>query len=171
METPRDEIHDLFSMFHDFDLIAIEHSSKTLTLTIGIPWSQLWDEEEIFKIKLVLQGCNYLYCDYQERIHTGPFENFEDINLDKVEYSTKDIETIVSLKLSVQSYIFREPNCYIFYCNGTEKIDKGQIMFTADSYKLFDKNGSNLSLEKMKQLATMWWDSIEKMWGDQKGGD
>ncbi len=169
METFREDLHDLFSMFHDFDLIAIEHRNKTLTLTIGIPWSQLWDEEEIFTIKLVLHGCNYFYCDYQESIHPGPFKSSENIRFDKIEYSTKDIETITSLKLSIQSYEFREPNHYIFYCRGTGKIDEGQIMFTADSYMLFDNTGNSLSLDKMKELATMWWDSIEKMWEEQKG--
>jgi hypothetical protein len=171
METTRDEMHDLFSMFHDFEIIAVKYENTVLTLTIGIPWSQLWDEEEIYKIKLALHGCNYLYCDYQESIHQGPFKSREDINFDKIEYSTKNVETIVSLKLSIQAYGFREPNSYIFYCNGGEKIDEGQIMFTADSCLLFDENGNNLSVDKMKELATMWWDSIEKMWDEQKDGN
>jgi hypothetical protein len=161
-------MHDLFSMFHDFDIIAVKYENKILTLTIGIPWSQLWDEEEIFKVKLEIHGCNYLYCDYQESIHRGPYQSFEDINMGRIEYATKDIETIESLKLSIQSYEYRKPDHYIFYCNGAGKIDEGQLMFTADSWLLFDESGNDLSLDKMKELATMWWDSIQKMWDDQK---
>jgi hypothetical protein len=170
METFRDEMHDLFSMFHDFDLIATEQGNKTLTLTIAIPWSLLWDEDEIYEVKLELYGCDYFYCDYQESVHSGPFKSKEDINLDTIDYSTKDIQTITSLKLSIQAYTFREPNHYIFYCNsGMQKINEGQIMITADRYMLFDKFGNSLTIDKMKELGTMWWDNIEKMWDSQKG--
>lgn len=92
----------------------------------------------------------------------------EDINFDKIEYSTKNIETIISLNLSIQSYDFREPDHYTFYCRGSGKIDEGQIMFTTSNFRLYDENNKVLSLDKMKELGTMWWDSILKMWSDQK---
>ena len=92
----------------------------------------------------------------------------EDINFDKIEYSTKNIETILSLNLSIQSYDFREPDHYTFYCRGSGKIDEGQIMFTTSNFRLYDENNKVLSLDKMKELGTMWWDSILKMWSDQK---
>ena len=168
MATPKDDMQDLFSMFHDFDIIAVQYEKGILTLQMEIPWSQLREEDEIFRLKLELGGCKYLYCDYQERVDKGPFKSFEDINFSKIEYSTKDIATIASLNLTIQSYEFKEPNLYTFYCNGNEKIDEGQLMFTADSYMLLDESGNNLSLDKMKQLAAMWWDSIQKMWDNQK---
>lgn len=168
MGTQKDDIQDLFSMFHDFNIITVQYETDILILQVEIPWSQLWDEDEIFRIRLELGGCNYLYCDYQESVDRGPYKSIEHINFDRIEYSTKDIATITSLNLSIQSYEFKEPNCYTFYCRGNEKIDEGQLMFTTDRYMLYDESGNNLSLDKMKELATMWWDSIQKMWDSQK---
>jgi hypothetical protein len=169
MQTTQDDIQDLFSMFHDFELKTVKYENEVLTLQIEIPWSQLWDNDKSYEIRLEVHGCKYFYCDYQERIHNGPFKSFENINLDRIEYSTKDIATIMSLRLSIQSHVFKSPNHYIFYCNGKEKIDEGQLMFTTDSYKLFDENDNILTLDKMKEIATLWWDGIQNMWDNQKG--
>lgn len=171
MNTTRDDMHELFSMFHDFTLLDMKYEGSTLSLTIDVPWNELWDEEETFYIQLIVHGCDYISCTYRERIQNVPFENYAEIKFDKNEKTTTDIQTIASLRLSIQSYEFKEPNHYIFYCNGEEKVEEGQFMFTASGYTLLDKNGSNLSLEKMKQLATMWWESIDKMWGEQKSGE
>lgn len=43
----------------------------------------------------------------------------------------------------------------------------GQIKFNANDFVLFDQGLNSLSLDKMKGLATMWWDSIQKMWDDE----
>lgn len=155
-------------MFHDFDIVDVKYEASTITLLLKTPWGEIWNEDETYNIKLELRGCSHLSCDYQERTHSGPFKNHEDINFDKVEYSTKSIETILSLNLSIQSYEFKEPNHYTFYCNGIGKIDEGQVKFTTSDYRLFDRNNEDLSLDKMKELATMWWDSIRKTWDDQK---
>jgi hypothetical protein len=168
METPRENIQDLFSMFHDFDIADLKYENSTLALLLKTPWGELWDEDETYNIKLELSGCNHLHCDYQEKVHSGPFKSYEDINFDKIEYSTKNIETILSLNLSIQSYEFKEPDQYTFYCRGSDKIDEGQVKFTALHYRLSDGNNNDLSLDKMKELAGMWWNSIQKMWDDQK---
>lgn len=43
METLRDEMHDLFSMFHDFDIIAVKYEKATMW------WDsieKMWDEQK-----------------------------------------------------------------------------------------------------------------------------
>src|SRR5947209_10469753 len=109
MRPAQNDIQDLFSMFHDFGISAVKYEKDILTLSIATTWSEMWEENGGFKLNLQVTGCNYLYCDYQESAHTAPFKSHQEINFDKIEYSTKDIETITSLNLSIQSYEFKVP--------------------------------------------------------------
>lgn len=168
METPQTDLQDLFSMFHDFDIADIKYETSTITLLLITPWGELWDGHVTYNIKLELSGCSHFSCDYQERVHSGPFKGHKGINFDKIECSTENIETIISLNLSIQSFEFKEPNHYTFYCSGSDKIEEGQVKFTASNYRLFDGNNEVLSIDKMKELATMWWDFIQKMWDAQE---
>jgi hypothetical protein len=168
MESSFHEIQDLFSMFHDFDIIAIKHESSILTLTLEIPWGQIWNEEESYIITLSLNGCKTISCDYLELKSRVPIQTTEGLRFDSMEKSTSDIEVIESLGLSVQSYEYKNADHYVFYCNGKGKIDSGQLMFTADNYKILDHYNKAITLDKLKQLSTMWWNSIQKMWDEQK---
>jgi hypothetical protein len=168
MESSFQEIQDLFSMFHDFDIIAIRHESSILTLTLEIPWGQIWNEEESYMITLSLNGCKSISCDYLELKSRIPIQTTEGLRFDSMEKSTSDVKVIESLGLSIQSYEYKNSNQYVFYCNGKGKIDSGQLMFTADNYKILDHFNKAITLDKLKQLSTMWWNSIQKMWDEQK---
>lgn len=37
------DIEDLFSMFHDFEIVGLKREKDILTMEILLPWSEMWD--------------------------------------------------------------------------------------------------------------------------------
>jgi hypothetical protein len=90
MIEERQEIGDLFSMFHDFEIVEIEFNKPHLLLTVRIPWGQLWQDID-YKIKVSLSGCEYVECRYWKS------------NKLEAQY-TDNPKEIESLELDVQRY-------------------------------------------------------------------
>ena len=65
----RQEIDNLFSMFHDFEIKSLTYDNSNLEMTIQIPWGQLWDDLNYY-IKIELSGCDFINCDYAEVLRT-----------------------------------------------------------------------------------------------------
>ena len=56
-------------MFHDFEITHLTFENNILDLTIRIPWGEHWDDLD-YQIRVVLNGCEFIQCDYAEIINT-----------------------------------------------------------------------------------------------------
>lgn len=155
----REELNDLFSMFHDFEVIKLEYKDAVLTLTIEIPWGQLWDDLN-YHIKLELTGCEFITCDYAELLNTPENRSRNAVDRSYIEKSTQDQKVISEIGLEVQRHTFLPPNQYEFICNSSKDYAGGHLIFTADGYSLFNKENEKIDLEQMKKWSTDWWKRI-----------
>ena len=64
------DIDDLFSMFHDFEIVGLKVDGNILTMEILLPWSEMWDIEDYkmtfrFDLRQMISKCfppgAYLY--------------------------------------------------------------------------------------------------------------
>jgi|GEM_PF-3546603 hypothetical protein len=167
----RQEINDLFSMFHDFGIISLTYINKNLTMTLAIPWGQLWDDLN-YQIRLELSGCDFILCNYSECINTNEHFDASSPKNRWVDKTTSEPNTITELELEVQSHEFITPNRYVFRCNSSRCISNnpfdsgnliggGKLFFTAEDYAIFDKDGKQIDLNQMKKWCTEWWDKIK----------
>jgi hypothetical protein len=170
MTDKQQEIDDLLSMFHDFEIINAALNGDTLVLTITIPWGSMWEEVDYaYTIRLELMGCNYFSCDYYK------IKSKELIKIGDKEYQSDTEKTTTTkpadlngLELSIQSRKNIRPCTYELHCIGNDDIDFATITVSTTDYHIFDKEGKEITLEKMKQWATDWWNGIKKMWDEQK---
>lgn len=161
--TDRQEIDELFSMFHDFEIIKLAYHDDILNLTIQIPWGQMWNDLDYF-ISVELTGCDFIICDYAEVLNTP--ENLakrwgEQSHIDK---STNDQQIISNIGLEVQRHEFYPPNKYKFLCNSSKNTQYGggHLSFTTDNYKIYNKEGIQIDLYQMEKWCREWWDNIQK---------
>ena len=158
----RQELDDLFSMFHDFEIINLTFANNILDLKIRIPWGELWDDLD-FQISVKLSGCEYIHCDYAEVINTSDNLAKKWAERNSIDKSTNDPKTISNLGLEVQRHKFYAPNKYIFFCNSSKNnYAGGQFNFTTDNYIIYDKAKSQIELDQMSTWCTKWWERIEK---------
>ena len=160
-DSTRQELDDLFSMFHDFEITHLTFENNILDLTIRIPWGELWDDLD-YQIRVVLNGCEFIQCDYTEIINTP--DNFAKnwVERASIEKSTNESKTISKLGLEVQRHNFYSPNRYEFLCNSSKNYAGGQLTFTADNCKVFNKDNIHIGIDQMKKWCTEWWEKIEK---------
>jgi hypothetical protein len=163
------EIEELFSMFHDFEIRSVRKDGEALTLEFVIPWGQVWNPAVLeYQIKVELSECRNLLCEY------FPFKD-EDVNKMKPlalreteKRITNDPQTMEKIGLGVQSYTYTPPDTYVLHCNSSKEIAGGELTLTATDYRIFDCNDEPLSLDRLKQWAAEWWDGIQEMWNEQK---
>lgn len=162
------EIDELLSMFHDFDIVTAEVNGDTLILAITIPWGSMWIKDDYtYTIRLELMGCTYFSCDYykiksNELIKIG--DNRYQRDTEKI--TTANPSDLNGLELSIQSRTKIQPDTYELHCISNEEIDFATITLTSTDYRIYDQDGNEITLEKMKQWATDWWDGIRKMWDE-----
>jgi len=156
----RQELDDLFSMFHDFEIKLLIYQNTTLRLTFILPWGELWDDLN-YQIKVELTGCDFIHCDYAEILNTPDNLAKNWVDRCSIDKSTNDSNIISELGLEVQSHKFYSPNKYEFRCNSSKKFAGGQLTFTADNYLILDKDGNKITLNKMQKWCTDWWEKID----------
>lgn len=156
----KQEIEDLFSMFHDFEITSLTLENKSLDLTIRIPWGELWDDLD-YQIRVLLNPCDFIRCEYSELLNTPDNLSKKAVDRSYVDKTTSNPQIISELGLEVQRYNFSPPNVYEFLCNSSKNYAGGKLIFTAESYILLDKEGSKIELDQMKKWCTDWWKKIE----------
>ncbi|MBF8965771.1 hypothetical protein I0P70_21140 [Pontibacter sp. FD36] len=163
------EIEELFSMFHDFEIKSVSKDGEALTLDFVIPWGQLWNPVVLeYQIKIELSGCRNLLCEYF-LFKDDEANKSKPLALRETEKRvTSDPQTMNKLGLEVQSYTYTPPDTYVLHCNSSKEIAGGELTLTATDYRIFNDNGEPLTLDQLKQYATQWWDSIKEMWDEQK---
>ncbi|SIT76267.1 hypothetical protein SAMN05444128_0313 [Pontibacter indicus] len=156
-------------MFHDFELKGVSKDGEALTLEFVIPWGQVWNPVVLeYQIIVELSGCRDLLCEF------FVFKDYEankskPLALQETEKRiTNDPQTLAKLGLEVQSYTYTTPDIYVLHCNSSKEIAGGELTFTVTDYQIFNDNGEPLTLGKLKQWASQWWDSIQEMWDEQK---
>lgn len=45
-----------------------------------------------------------------------------------------------------------------------------RVELNVSDYQIFDNDNHEMTLDKMKEWGTDWWDGIQKMWDEQKVG-
>ena len=168
------DIDDLFSMFHDFEIVGLNRDDNILTMEILLPWSEMWNIEN-YKMTIRFHGCQNLKCHYWKRTSNELKEWEKGSYYPSEEHETTDPNEIVNLELDVQSHDFNEPDNFILHCNSSSshgnqigQIEFGRIELKATDYQIFDNEMNEMTLDKMKSWGTEWWDSIQKMWDEQK---
>ena len=159
-DSTKQDLDDLFSMFHDFEITHVTFENDILDLTIRIPWGELWNDLD-YQIRVVLNGCKFIKCEYAEIMNTP--ENFAKNWVDRssIDKSSNDPKIISELGLEVQRYNFYLPNKYEFLCNSSKNYAGGQLTFTADNYNIFGKHNIQMGIDQMKKWCTEWWQKIE----------
>ncbi|MEZ4804708.1 MAG: hypothetical protein R2852_04290 [Bacteroidia bacterium] len=160
MTDKQKEMDYLFFMFHDFEITELTYNTAVLNMTIRIPWGQLWNDHD-YLIKLELTGCNEMNCVYSEFLNT--VENLATNFLSSEDKSTNDSKVITYLGLEVQRHIFHPPNKYELLCNSSKNqiYGGGHLTFTAENYKLFNKEGIQVELQQMEKWFDEYWKEDE----------
>jgi hypothetical protein len=163
------EIKELFSVFHDFEIKTVSKDGESLTLGFVIPWGQVWNPAVLeYQIKVELTRCRDLLCEY------FTFKDDEANRLKPIAFrgtekrTINDPLTIENLGLEVQSCSYTQPDIYVLHCNSSRDIAGGELTLTATNYQIFDSDGGPLTLNQLKHWANEWWDSIQEMWDEQK---
>lgn len=145
------EINNLFSMFHDFEIVGLRFKNNVLTMEILLPWSEMWNIDN-YKITFLFYECTSLKCSYfkqkNNQISTNPNE-------------------IEKLELNIQSHDFKPVNNFILHCDSST-VGYTEIEMNASNYKIYDNKENEITLDKMKEWANKWWNGIQKMWDKQK---
>ena len=170
MTEKQQEIADLLSMFHDFDIVTAELMGETLVLAITIPWGSMWEKDDYsYTIQLELMGCTYFSCDYYKILSTELIKIGENrYQKDTAKITTTDPADLAGLELSIQSTKNIQPDMYEVHCISDEEIDFATLTISSTDYRIFDQDGKEITLAIMKQWATDWWNGIQKMWDEQK---
>ena len=159
MKTQQD-IHALFSMFHDFELESIQFNKPLLKLTLGIPWSELEEANIPARIELNLHGCESVLCTYLVKTSNRMIRNeTENKYADTEEITTTSTKEIERARLLIQSFEFHSDDRYTFHCGGQHVI-YGQINITVTGFELYDPSGKPISLDQMKEWGKKWWDGF-----------
>ncbi|MDH5380828.1 MAG: hypothetical protein OEW75_08250 [Cyclobacteriaceae bacterium] len=145
-------LQELFSTFHDFDIVGLETKTEGLLMTLRIPWGELWGEYD-FKIKVELKDGQITECKYFE--HTGDANSLGQQN--SIYRITNDLKTIVKLDLDIQRFETTKDGDYIFHCNGYDKVGGAQIRLQANNYKLLDLQEKPISIDKYESWHKVWW--------------
>lgn len=168
------EIDELFSMFHDFEIVGLEMTSDILKMEILLPWSEMWNIEE-YKITFLFSNCRNLNCIYYKRTSNELQKWEKGLCYPCDEYSTENIQEILQLELDIQSHDLQKIDFFTLHCNSSTsygnqigQIEFARIELSVSDYKIFDNENKEISLDKMKEWGTAWWDGIQKMWDDQK---
>lgn len=165
MTNKQQEINDLLSLFHDFDIVAAELNRETLVLAITIPWASLWKKDDYtYTIRLELMGCTFFKCDFY-KIISKELIKLEDkrYQRDTEKITTTNPSDLNVLELSIQSSKNIKLNTYELHCISNEEIDFATITIVTSDFRIFDQDGKEITLETMQQWATEWWDGIQKM--------
>ena len=130
----------------------------------------MWKEDDnSYTIKLDLIDCSYFSCDY----HKIKSKEIFKIGDNEYKHDTEKITTtnpvyLKDLELSVQNRTNIGNGIYELYCLSRKGIDFATITIATIDYRIFDRDGKEISLEIMNQWCKEWWDSIQKMWDEQK---
>lgn len=166
MTAKKQDIDDIFTMFHDFEVARLDLQGGVLTMEIILPWGYMWNNYD-YRMTFKFFGCDSLCCIYHKRI-----DNVAEpvtIHHPTEELETTDTIVIEGLRLDVQRHKFEEPDKYILYCNSmADDVDGAHLLLSAIDYKIYDNAGEEMTLDKMKEWATEWWDGIQRMWDEQK---
>ena len=165
--TKEQELNDLFSMFHDFEITDVTYSKMTLNLTIKIPWGQLWNSLD-FKINLELNGCDFIKCSYAELLKTKENLTKDWGQREYIDKTTEDDKVISTLGLEIQSHKLYNSKEFVFVCNSAKDFAGGQLTFSANDFRIFQIDGQEITLNQMKKWYADWWESIEAMWKDNE---
>jgi hypothetical protein len=152
------DIDDLFSIFHDFEIVGLRLKNQVLTMEVLLPWSEIWQIKD-YKMTFRFDGCTNLKCTYSKRIGN----KFKAWALKKrdIYLVTNNPTEIQQLKLEVQHHDFNEPDNFILYCNSSfEGIESGKIELNIFNYQIFDNEMNEMTLDKMEIWATEWWNGI-----------
>lgn len=166
------DIDELFSMFHDFEIVGLQVDKSILTMEILLPWSEMWNIDE-YKMTFRFKGCRNLKCHYWKRTSNGLEKGEKGTYYPCQEHVTTNPSEMVRLELDVQNHDFSMPDNFVLHCNSsqthrdqTRQIEFGRIELNASGYQIFDNEMNEISLDKMKSWGTEWWDGIQKMWDE-----
>ena len=155
------ELNEFFSMFHDFEIKTLKHVAGNIHIVIEVPWGELWDDYD-YRIELIFSDCDKLECVYENN-RCNIFHAVEKSGI--IDYSC--IKKINDLSLIIRDYKQVEFSEFIFFCKNSESNLDVQLGFRVRKVQVLDREGSTISLEKMKEWSQLWWNSIKRMWDDQ----
>ena len=170
MAEKHEEITDLFSMFHDFDIIEAELNDEVLVLEIMIPWGSMWIKDDYeYMIKVELLGCKYFNCEYCKLLSQELIKVGDKYQIDSEKINTTNAKDLKDLALSVQKSDYIELDKYELYCDSENRfIEFATLSISANDYRIFDNANNEISLDTMKKWAIEWWKGIQKMGGEKK---
>ena len=169
MNDKTQQIDELFSMFHDFEIVGINVDDENCVMEILLPWSEMWNIEN-YVIKIYLKNFKNLECHYFKRTSNKLIEWEKGAYYPSDEFITSDPKEIVKLELDIQRHDYIEPDKFILHCNSSSsfgnkigQIEFARIVFNAKDYEILDNENNRISLTKMKEWHKQWWAEIDKI--------
>lgn len=168
------DIADLFSMFHDVEIVGLDLKDEVLRMETLLPWCEMWGRES-YLLTFELGGCKGITCQYHVRTGNEVVRKDGKVFYPTDEHLTSDPREISGLRLDVLGGDFDRPDRVTLHCErgvpGPDHegvIEYARIEFQAASYRIFDDEMNEMSLDRMKGWAEEWWDGIREMWDEQK---
>ena len=168
------DIDDLFSMFHDVEIVGLDLKDEVLRMEILLPWCEMWGRER-YSLTFELGGCKGVTCQYHVRTGNEVVRKDGKVFYPTDEYLTSDRHEIARLGLDVLGSSFDRPDRVTLHCerriasrDHEGVIEYAGIEFQTTSYRIFDDEMNEISLDTMKGWAEEWWEGIQKMWDAQK---
>ena len=135
------DIRNLFSIFHDGTIVAIEKTGNDLRLKIDIQYLAELVEKEFEFFEVLLQ-----------QVSTFELATWDD-------GLVADPEKIATLEFGIQSADLNETGRILvhgdYYPNGG-----GTLTIEASACELYDQRGDRMSLDHLKELSRYYWDEV-----------
>lgn len=135
------DARDLFSIFHDGSIVAVEKSGNDLRLKIDIQYLAELIEKNFEYFEVLLQ-----------QVRTFELATWEDGRI-------TDLAKIAAVEFGIQSTTLDETNKITvhgdYYPDGG-----GTLYIDAAAYELYDQRGELMSLDQLKELSRYYWKEV-----------
>jgi hypothetical protein len=135
------DIRDLFTIFHDGSIVAIEKTDNDLRLKIDIQYLAELIEKDFEYFEVLLQ-----------EVHTFELATWNDGLI-------TDPAKIAALEFGIQNADLNDTGSISVLGNYYPE-GGGTLTIDAAAYVLYDQRGDRMSLDQLKELSRYYWEEV-----------
>lgn len=142
------DINDLFVMLHDGTIVRAIDNNSNIELKVNIQ----------YLAELINKDFEYLFVNLRN-VQNLSFEAWTDEPLTII-----NPKEIFNLELAILSTEITETGNLIVHCSCFNSINNlfsgGKLIFKCDDFEIMDEAHQSITLDKLKELTTHYWDDI-----------